>query len=106
MAPPAAKNCITKNPASKCPPEKASIPCAIIFGISILIPLPSNAIIINKVTIPEYGLSKLNIPGLGIVPFADRMTGLPMFIAIFYKGIQLSVLFNEKMDIIMKFSDK
>jgi hypothetical protein len=38
--------------------------CAIIFGISILIALPRSAMIINMLTNPEYGFSKLNKPGL------------------------------------------
>jgi hypothetical protein len=46
------------------------------------------------------------MPGLGIEPFADRMTGLPMFVAIFYKGIHLTVLINKKIDIIVKFAGK
>jgi hypothetical protein len=50
--------------------EKESMPCAMILGINIFIPLPRSAIIIKMVTIPEYGFSKLKIPGLDVFLFA------------------------------------
>ena len=84
----ATENCKIAKPISKCLAVKASIVWAIILGINILIALPARAIIINKITIPEYGFNKLNIPGLGIVPLADRIIVFPIFIAILYKGIQ------------------
>jgi len=49
---------------SKCFNEKSSMPCAIIFGINMLIPFPRSAMIVSRTILPEYGLSKLNILGL------------------------------------------
>ena len=68
--------------------EKESMPCAMILGINIFIPLPRSAIIIKMVTIPEYGFSKLKIPGLEFLFFAERISGVVIFFAMFYKEIQ------------------
>jgi hypothetical protein len=84
----AAMNRITTDLVSKCPAEKVSIPCAMILGISMLVLLPSNAMMISSITIPEYGFSKLKIPGLEFLFFAERISGVVIFFAMFYKEIQ------------------
>jgi hypothetical protein len=64
---------------------KESMPCDMILGISMFIPLPRSAIIIKMVTNPEYGLSKLNTLGLGILLFAAGEIG---FSIINYSNLQ------------------
>jgi len=53
-----------------------------------LVLLPSNAMMISSITIPEYGFSKLKIPGLEFLFFAERISGVVIFFAMFYKEIQ------------------
>jgi hypothetical protein len=76
----AAKNSIIIVPTSKWLAENASILLAIILGINMLVALPSNAMIIKTITVPEYGFSKLNMPGLEILWSEDFAAALSIFI--------------------------
>jgi hypothetical protein len=78
----AVKNSITTDFISKRFDEKASIPCAMIFGINMFTALPKSAIIIKRITIPEYGFSKLKMPVLWFLSFEVLETGLSMIILI------------------------
>jgi len=93
----AIKNSMTTGFISKCFDEKESMPCAIIFGINMLTPLPISAIIINSTTIPEYGFSKLNIPGFGLLSFEEGETGpIHVFIRIILQRNSIKPIIHSK----------